>query len=572
MSAKETDPPHIQTVAARLIHWATLQPDREAYIFLSPRIGRSTLTRRNAKDMAFTFAERLTSLGLRHGDVVCNTLQNSPERVVTDLGIMTSGCVMVDKRAFLRDVSDMVHVLTKSEARLVIVDPGEKNENEFPSAWEAIRSQCSVIGVVDTATYSVTVTWPDVTSLQRVMFCPRGDSGTEFEFLNTLKTSQRPEASPKENGTLTEKKTLVLPSDLAALFPTSGSTGLSKLSAFTQASVLDIADNWQHLFKLQDDDVIFQDRPVGWVAAFHHSYLASGTPRVMTDGRTQVPESCPDSVWSFIAQEGVTFAHLTPQTVSKLLSRPDLIGKHNVTLRGLLMTGQPIKKHMAQTIGTLTRRMYNSYGATEIAYLTAGRFEKESDFDDFLVGFPHPRAQIRVVDDNLQPVGPGVTGEVLLRCQGQFEGYRGDEEKTKKTLLPGGWVRTDDLGLVDDRGRLFMFGRQSDAIMRGVVIIYPYAIEKSLARIPGVQDVMVVAVPDPELFHEICACVVVSPGSGVTAESLKKSCSEMNAQWHFDLPTVKYFLLFDAFPTTGTGKASRKLLQAEACTTLGLQP
>ena len=66
--------------------------------------------------------------------------QNSPERVVTDLGILTAGAVMVDKRVFLRDVSDMVHILNQSQASLVLVDPGERSEVGSPSAWEAIRS------------------------------------------------------------------------------------------------------------------------------------------------------------------------------------------------------------------------------------------------------------------------------------------------------------------------------------------------------------------------------------------------------------------------------------------------
>ena len=58
---------------------------------------------------------------------------------MTDLGIMTLGAVMVDKRAFMRDASDIVHVLNKSEACLVIVDPGETNGDGSPSAWETIR-------------------------------------------------------------------------------------------------------------------------------------------------------------------------------------------------------------------------------------------------------------------------------------------------------------------------------------------------------------------------------------------------------------------------------------------------
>ena len=64
-----------RTVPARILHWAAQQPERNAYVFCSPHIGRATLTRRNLKDMAFTFADRLAHVGMRIGDVVCNTLQ-----------------------------------------------------------------------------------------------------------------------------------------------------------------------------------------------------------------------------------------------------------------------------------------------------------------------------------------------------------------------------------------------------------------------------------------------------------------------------------------------------------------
>ena len=87
------------------------------------------------------------------------------------------------------------------------------------------------------------------------MFCSRGEAGNEYEFLKSLETSSLTE---KESGRLQER---VQPSDLAVLFPTSGSTGLSKLPAFTQAAVLDLANNWQNLFRLQHDDILFQVAP-----------------------------------------------------------------------------------------------------------------------------------------------------------------------------------------------------------------------------------------------------------------------------------------------------------------------
>ena len=65
--------------------------------------------------------------------------QNGPERVVADLGIMCQGAVMVDKRAFVRDLSDMVHVLTDSQATTLIVDPTETGIKGASSAWQAVR-------------------------------------------------------------------------------------------------------------------------------------------------------------------------------------------------------------------------------------------------------------------------------------------------------------------------------------------------------------------------------------------------------------------------------------------------
>ena len=79
----------------------------------------------------------------------------------------------------------------------------------------------------------------------------------------------------------------------------------------------------------------------------------------------------------------------TFQMVSALLSRPDLISKHGIRLRRLLMTGQPLKKHFSEVIGTLTDTMYNAYGLTETAYVTAVLCKAEGDFDDFLVGYTH---------------------------------------------------------------------------------------------------------------------------------------------------------------------------------------
>ena len=63
---------------------------------------------------------------------------------------------------------------------------------------------------------------------------------------------------------------------------------------------------------------MLQDRPIGWMAAFQLAYLSTATTRVMTDGRTQTPESCTDSIWSYIAMEGVTFAHFTPQVATRV--------------------------------------------------------------------------------------------------------------------------------------------------------------------------------------------------------------------------------------------------------------
>ena len=259
--------------------------------------------------------------------------------------------------------------------------------------------------------------------------------------------------------------------------------------------------------------------------------------------------------------------------VSRLLARADLVSQRPASLQQLLLSGQPIKQSFASHVLTTFKGLVlcNAYGLTEMGYLTAFRCSEAAGFLDYLVGFGHPRAQMRVVDDQLRPVERGIPGEVLVRSQGQFQSYYREEQKTRQALLEDGWFRTDDMGYMDEEGRLYMLGRRSDAIMRGVVIVYPFAIEKRMTRISGVQDVLVVGVPDPELYNEICACVVLSPGSDLTAEGLRQQCDDVSLDWHTDLPVPKYVLLFEAFPTTATGKASRSLTQHQACQRLGLQ-
>ena len=117
---------------------------------------------------------------------------------------------------------------------------------------------------------------------------------------------------------------------------------------------------------------------------------------------------------------------------------------------------------------------------------------------------------MRIVGEGDRDVDAGQPGEVLIRGGSVMAGYLDDPEETAKVLSPDGWLRTGDLGVLDDVGRLRIVGRVKDMFIVGGFNAYPAEIENALLRHPAIRQSAVIGIPDRRLGEVGMAFVVVS--------------------------------------------------------------
>src|SRR5207244_7420842 len=116
------------------------------------------------------------------------------------------------------------------------------------------------------------------------------------------------------------------------------------------------------------------------------------------------------------------------------------------------------------------------------------------------VGRPTDGTELRIDGDS--------AGEILVRGTGVMRGYLHNQPATREALSRDGWLRSGDVGYLDDQGYLFLVDRKKDVIIRGGYTVYPRELEEILYRHPGVREAVVVGVPDDRLGEEVGAVVV----------------------------------------------------------------
>jgi long-chain acyl-CoA synthetase len=175
------------------------------------------------------------------------------------------------------------------------------------------------------------------------------------------------------------------------------------------------------------------------------------------------------------------------------------------------------------------------------------------------IGRPMPGAQLKIVDDKDMEVPQGQQGEIILRTPGMMKGYWKRPEETAE-ILRDGWVRTGDVGYVDEDGFYFITDRKKDIIIKGGENICPREIEEVIMAHPGVCEAAVVGVKDGVYGEEIKAFVVAKPGMQVTPQELNDHCCARLKRFK----TPKDFTFVEALPKNLVGKVLRKELRRMA--------
>jgi len=337
----------------------------------------------------------------------------------------------------------------------------------------------------------------------------------------------------------------------AAILFTSGTTGRPKAAALSHSNFLAAARaSAQNIGGSPDD------RWLLCLPLFHVGGLTM-LHRCAAHGATLVVHERFDASAASRAfdEEGITHASLVATTLRRLL---DARGDRKLpsTVRAILIGGGPAPASLLERARALGAPVLQTYGLTESCAQVAT--ERPGEADGLTAGPPLPGLRVRIVNAAGEELPPGAIGEIEVSGPTVFQGYVGDESETHQTLWKG-WLRTRDLGSLDERGRLVVAARRTDLIVSGGENVYPAEVEAVLLGAPGVLEAAVVPIADPEWGQVPVAAVVA--GGGFSPEEAERHCRARLAG--YKIP--RRFAAVPELPRNAAGKVDRAALIALVC-------
>ncbi len=203
-----------------------------------------------------------------------------------------------------------------------------------------------------------------------------------------------------------------------------------------------------------------------------------------------------------VQREKVNRAMLVPTMIKQLIDFPDfnqfdLSSLKIITYGAAAMPFEVIKKAIAAFPGV---SFINAFGQTETGSTIATLGPEDHDISgteeekakklkrlSSSIGRPLPDVEVRIIDEKGNPAPPNVTGEIVARGPRIMSGYWQDAEKTAQAFTPDGWLRTSDMGYMDEDGYIYLAGRADDLIIRGGENISPREVEEVLVTHPKVR-------------------------------------------------------------------------------------
>ncbi len=348
--------------------------------------------------------------------------------------------------------------------------------------------------------------------------------------------------------------------DLFAIFYTSGTTGGPKGVMLSHDNVLSAAVNHVIGYQLGPADVCLHVMP------FYHTMEASMAICQFYVGGTNVIADAFDGrqFWHLVKDYGVTHITLVHTMLKDVMDAYDRGGCDLGRFRFFSVGGQATPTELIRrTLNTLgPGRILHVYGLTEaaplITYLPREELTLERPELFGSVGKEFFSCHVRVVDDRDRDVPPGTAGEIIAQGPNVMQGYWKRPEETAATLR-GGWLRTGDVGTLDEEGHLFIVDRLKDLIISGGENISPREVEEALYTHPAVAECAVVGVPDPRWGEQVRAVVVPRAGAETDAAALIAWCTERLAK--YKVPRSVVFA--DSLPRDPVGKIQKRLIREQ---------
>ncbi|MFC5973540.1 class I adenylate-forming enzyme family protein [Halomarina salina] len=217
----------------------------------------------------------------------------------------------------------------------------------------------------------------------------------------------------------------------------------------------------------------------------------------------------------------------------------------------LAVAPRPVRRRLEEEHGV--DRALNCYGLTEVSAICAiTHHDSDERSRRETVGHPLANVDVRVKDPETDvEVAPGERGEIRIRSRTMFREYLKRPEKTREAFDEAGYFRTGDLGWLEADGRLVFEGRITDMIKTGGINVSPEEVRRVVGEHPGVEEAVVVGLPDDRRDEVVAAAVRPADGHDLTGDDVIEFCAERISA--YKVPDV-VVVRDEAFPRTDTGK------------------
>ena len=509
---------------AGLLARAAVQHDREEAIRFGPR----TATYGELHLRAARLAAGLRELGLRAGERVVLLQANGPELVESIFGAWMAGLTIVplNSRTHAREAA---YIVENCEARAVVYGPEYERDLLTALAGDAAPRKICL-----------------------------GRDGAEISYEELIEGSTALEAPAERKA-----------EDTAWLFYTSGTTGRPKGAMLSHRNLRQMV-----LSHLADVRSFAVGETVLHAAPLTHgsglvllACVARGARNVIYPGASFDGAE----VLELIRREGATSVAFVAPTQIVVLNRAGRQDGGPLPLESVCYGGGPMfTEDLREAIELFGPVFVQIYGQGEapmtISVLAASdheRFAEQSDRRLGSAGVPRTDVEIKVIDESGQTLGPEETGEVAIRGDVVMLGYWEDPAATEQALLDG-WLRTGDIGLVDETGYLHLLDRSKDMIISGGNNIYPREVEEAILELPEVRAVAVIGLPDEFWGERVHALVVLNDGHSLGEEDVIAHCRAVLSG--YKKPKAVEFL--PELPTNAYGKVLKRELRQSRTTDL----
>ena len=497
------------------------------------------LTRKELDEQSDALASALLANGFTRGDRLAVYLQNVPQFVIAMVATWKAGGVMVSINPMSR-TRELSYLLKDSSAKVLV-------------SLEALYDEVARDVVPETGVSLVLTT-------SELEFQTRND-----ERLFKGITRQRLEGAT-DFSTLIEEHRGQLPppvelaaDDVAFLTYTSGTTGVPKGAMNTHRNVVFTAQVYRDWAGYRAGGSVFGIAPLFHITGLiGHIAVSMLAPMPLVLAYRFEPLVVLDA----FLEHRPTYTIGAITALNALLASPAFTQDHFSSFTSVYSGGAAISPTAERRFFEATGvQVHNAYGLTETTSpMTLTPFGSPSPVDPtsgaLSVGVPVPSTIVRIQGEDGTDLPIGEVGEIVADGPQVVAGYWGKPDETAANL-PGGALKSGDVGFMNPEGWIFIVDRKKDMINASGYKVWPREVEDVLAEHPAVRESAVVGVPDDKRGETVKAFVSVKAGTTATPDELIAHCRERMAAYKYPRQVV----LIDELPKTVTGKILRRELR-----------